>query len=81
MTVQFDLEKKDATAPRPGRYVARTAASWAVSGAAIALLTIAFMATQAEHQYLWFYAAWFLTVVVGSALLGVFCTICSPRSR
>jgi hypothetical protein len=81
MTVQFDLERKDAAAPRLGQVIVRAAARWAVSGAAVALLTIALMAAQTEQQYPWFYAAWFLTVVVTSGLLGAFCTICSIPSR
>ena len=40
-------------------------------GAIAALLSIVLIAVQADHQFWWFYTAWFFTVVVAFASFGV----------
>ncbi len=73
----LDLEGKNSLGLSPGRALLSGVITWATFGALLALLSIILMAVAAEQQVRWFYAAWFITVVVSMALCGAFCTTCS----
>ncbi len=73
----LDLEGKNSFGLSPGKALLRGVITWATFGALVALLSIVLMAVAAEQQVPWFYAAWFITVVVSMALCGAFCTTCS----
>ena len=73
----LDRERKNSIGLSPGRALLRGVVRWATFGALSALLSIVLMAVAAEQQVPWFYAAWFVTIVVSTGLLGAFSTICS----
>jgi len=39
------------------------------------MISIGLMAVAAEESFLWFYVAWFVTVVVITGLFGIFCAL------
>jgi hypothetical protein len=77
MSTYVDSKGTNSIQLNPGRIVLFGAARWAGFGAFAALLSIALMAVLSERQFLWFYAGWFITAVVTTALLGALCTLCS----
>lgn len=77
----LDRDGKDSISLSPGRALLRGVARWATFGALGALFSIFLIAITAEQQFPWFYAAWFVTVVVSTGLLGAFGAICSIGRR
>jgi cytosine/uracil/thiamine/allantoin permease len=72
-----DLKGNPSSQLSPARLVLRGALSWGTFGAFAAVLSITLVAVLSKHQMPWFYAAWFITLVLAATLLGTICTLCT----